>query len=61
MLLGGEGEKKGMCYVAFSFNVLQFLIGGDVIYNKSSLRIIKDVRETDRHVYNEQQFQNASL
>lgn len=45
MLLGGEGEKKGMCYVAFSFNVLQFLIGGDVIYNKSSLRIIKDMRD----------------
>lgn len=50
-----------MCYVAFSFTVLQLLMGGDIIYNKNSLRIIKGIRETDRHVYNKQHFKNASL
>lgn len=43
------GGKKGKIYVAFSFNVLQHLMGGDVIYNKNSLRSVEGIREKDRH------------
>lgn len=46
MLLGGG--KKGMCYVAFFFNVLQLLMGGDVIYNKNSVGFVEGIRDRDR-------------
>jgi len=42
------GGKEGRIYVAFSFNVLQHLMGGDGIYNKNSIGIAEGVREKDR-------------
>lgn len=41
------GGKKGRIYVAFSFNVLQHVIGGDVICNKNSIRIVEGIRQKD--------------
>lgn len=56
------GGKNGRIYVAFSVNVVQHLMGGDVIDNKNSIGIVEGIWEINISLrWATKSFKSASL